>query len=833
MLDVRSIAEKMNILTLIKRDQSGELVVEANGGVAPMGDMTYPFLDRLDDWVIESVKIGRYVPELGIDPGQAMINEGIDGYSFVGVKDSKVVAIKTPLSTSEFLEKLQLEVDLEPGAFKTSKYVLRALASPFKRGHARFLDRVRFVEDNTVCPQAWDGAYRISRQFIRDKFPDLSDEGSVEITIINGRGLLKGHALVVDEDTTYVNGVQRVFDLYGPTGSHKKGVRSTGFIFVGLRPYRAKKEMRLDIQSLINNHAFWLQNDLLVDSLRRNGKEYIESILSGDRDRILNRIGGKITTEDDLEKVANWSLAEYVLSGGELMWFAGTVRRAAKSHLLHIMANERSTRFPIPGGRFYVMPASTKYADGYKYVVPRGTAEADYESGRIFMNDDDLRSGFQAILGGMDNDDGIWTFPFVEKATNEIKMLCWRSPNQQGEYLVLSPAIETWLPDDLPQMDSTLLPTQIDPNREVMSLGSTQSPDLPLTYTKRAMLAAVKRASMNAGVLGSVCNMLMIEAALDLDSTMPFSLEEVIDGTVKDGKNLSAARRWVMHRAAGIATSHTIPEALVERIAGSLKSDDVAALKVSTDDWFSTLMKEYEKHIAQYNVNTEALAALACPPSVLFEHVAWGQEGKDISRMYGRALNAHTKDGDVDWDKIRADVWGNLSKRSDPALVMVGAAVSIYTGSSSDLGAAKDSLLWMPGEIGSAFLDGLRHIGLLSSLCVENDRLVTYKEAVEVGIPIQISGVWRELANPDDPMANFPKDVMTACKNKVERVNWSGKQISLIEQGEHIVVISDRTKRKMGVVKGTRKILVSGISTAVIQHAQTDDGNIQAIVCAR
>ena len=65
--------------------------------------------------------------------------------------------------------------------------------------------------------------------------------------------------------------------------------------------------------------------------------------------------------EDDILQLKNWVAADFVTCGGHLMWFAGAISQAARLHKLQVKAYEQNKQFPVPGGRFYIMPADVKY----------------------------------------------------------------------------------------------------------------------------------------------------------------------------------------------------------------------------------------------------------------------------------------------------------------------------------------------------------------------------------------------------------------------------------------------------------------------------------------
>ena len=90
--------------------------------------------------------------------------------------------------------------------------------------------------------------------------------------------------------------------------------------------------------------------------------------------------------------------------------------------------------------------------------------------------------------------------------------MCWRSPNQVGEYVVLKPAATSEHLTDTPPADSRKLPPRIDTLQidylnlidETGIVGANQP------YNIAAMDSTTQRALSNKGILGQVCNVLML-----------------------------------------------------------------------------------------------------------------------------------------------------------------------------------------------------------------------------------------------------------------------------------------------------------------------------------
>ncbi|MCP4421366.1 MAG: hypothetical protein GY805_32545, partial [Chloroflexi bacterium] len=263
----------------------------------------------------------------------------------------------------------------------------------------------------------------------------------------------------------------------------------------------------------------------------------------------------------DLDSLAAWHIGEYIASGGSLMWFAGMVKAVAKQHLKRLGSRADKFRMPVPGGRYYIFPAAIGNRD-----VPGGHIELDPTCATAWVNDNDWLTTIVDVLGGCDGDDAVWVMPFSDMSDNgEHKMLIWRSPNQLGEYIVLKPTAAShtieWAIGDggrsvsYPKMKSHLLPNRIDSVRyqygqlagaDAQKDNATEYRTPHTEYSLEAMTPTIQRAAANQGTLGGFCNVAMLCKAIygRLPEKRPATLEDVIDGSVKTGLDLSPVQAW-------------------------------------------------------------------------------------------------------------------------------------------------------------------------------------------------------------------------------------------------------------------------------------------------
>ena len=369
------------------------------------------------------------------------------------------------LTTEQFLEASGLKLDMHKGGFVLSKRMSRLMRPHFVSGFFKPDDvNIAYMTQSQEEAKVWDGAGLISRQMLRKLVlseglspakrerleTELRYAKRVEFTVMTAKGQDKGHAIVTDN---LRDDAGNLVDFLLPQDTKKEvrldpstGSGQAGQTFVGLSFVHGHNDMRLDIQSLINLHPFF-QEEQLLDWLKDEGELFTQAVETGQVAEAMGRIDRHTT----LEEVQAWPLREYFASGGHPMWFRSHVKSLMNQHLKRLNHSTLSKmRLPIPGGRHYVMPTAVGQRAGIKGLdVPRGHIHIDDQRGTAWVNDEDWLTlpdspkgeGIAGILGGADNDDALWLHPFTDY-DGERKVLAWRSPNQVGEYVVLKPTAD-------------------------------------------------------------------------------------------------------------------------------------------------------------------------------------------------------------------------------------------------------------------------------------------------------------------------------------------------------------------------------------------------------
>jgi hypothetical protein len=590
------------------------------------------------------------------------------------------------MDTERFLAESGLQLDLHKGGFVLSKRISRLMRPHLVSGFFE-PDQVRigYMEQTPDEANVWDGAGLISRRMVEKLVlseeltpakrarleAELRHAQRVEFTVMTPKGQDKGHAIVAD-DLRDENG--RPVDFLLPQDTKREVRLENGQTFVGLSFVHGHNQMRLDIQSLINLHPFF-EEEQLLDWLQEEGDLFVQSVETGQVGEVMGRIDRHTTTAD----LAGWPLREYFASGGQPMWFRSHVRSLLNQHLKRLNHSTlEKMRLPIPGGRHYVLPVAVGKRAGIKGLdVPRGHIQIDDKRSTAWVNDEDWLAlpdspkaeGIAGILGGADNDDALWLHPFTDH-DGQRKVLAWRSPNQVGEYVVLKPTEQShvlpWATADgaattYPTADSRKLPPRVD-RAETDYLGLV---DLETAgglgegqrYTVEVMAAAVRRAVANQGALGMYCNSLMINKALfgRLPDTPPAPLEDIIDSAVKTGADLSQVVAWNYDNTRAILTQRNpIPALLHKRLSVDWSDKENrpplprrSGIVGVPAHWLDRLEAGVQAHIVGMKERRDELAAQARPPEAVIQAALADPEmmalGAGLNQRFAAILNSKDK----------------------------------------------------------------------------------------------------------------------------------------------------------------------------------------------
>lgn len=824
-----------------------------------LGGAEYPFVPAEASWEIVTYRLDLEEADRELHPHSE------DEPTLRWVKDNKVVELfvwdETRVwSTGTYLENMGLQLRVSKSAFVTSKRISRIMRPYFV--HGRFgLDEIKIKHLNQDEREAkvWDGAGLINRRTLLrliDQLPaDLSrakrktvigklhNISRVEFTLLSPNGQEKGHAMVVDDDTM-------TEDFVLPQDA-KSDTVLLNEIFVGINlSFKAKDHMLIDAQSLINLYPF-IDETHLKTWLHQEGQMFINGIENGEMREAMSHID----SEQTLASVTNWHVLEYIASGGDPLWFRGIVKAIMKQHLTRIDRTLRGNqRFPVPGGAFYVMPAGVGMAAGYNIEVRPGYVQLDKTRNAAWVNNDDWVNFIADVLGGADNDDALWVFPFTDTVDGEKKIVLWRSPNQLGEYIVMRPTSDSyeisWNGEiSWPEHDSSLLATRKD-RMNINYLNNYVVPAQtiePHDYQLSSMDVAINQAQANVGGLGMYCNVLMLAKALlnRLPNRPCAELEDVIDATVKTGDDISKVKDWCYWAGHQMLKMQLpVPAMISERLQGLVGKDTFIPL--SEDHWMDRLSATLTAHQEFITKETERLMDMcAAPAEVLRIALPHETDGIYLVKQYNNFISNIIRSGrkptEPDFETVREKTQQLINQSDDPHSLLLGALVHCQRHHKNE------SVVWqMAGNddkpaISSLTIAALRETGVLNEIAETQHGLVRYPGAIvreSSLVSVKLSGVWYNYLKATDAdryaqlnMGEIDREVRDQTKAKVREWVMTGffneRTLQLGMVGERKVVLSPKGN-VLAYVPVSQENLVNDSITIVM--ANEDDGNLMAIV---
>jgi hypothetical protein len=824
----------------------------------------YPFLHRLQrDWEITSIP----AEELSGDEPTPTLR-WVNGSA---VKDLHIA----DMNHAAFASQTGLTFHLNKGGFVLSKRISRIMRPYWISGFfPAEAVHIQYLSQRQREAKIWDGAGLVSRAMLRrliaqlpvglsaakrrEMTHELEHAQRVEFTIMTAKGQDKGHAIVTERED---------FDFCLPEDTKNQVTLNDGSTWIGIYPVHGASTMRIDIQSLINLYPFFKPEQLLT-WLEEEGEHFTEAIRSNG----IADIMGHISQNDSIDDLVKWHVREYFASGGHALWFSGIVKTLMNQRITQISTATTKLRLPIHGARYYVMCTGVGQAAGRDLQVEPGQIQVDPDAHTVWVNDDDWcqlhdsRSGIAGILGGADQDDALWLHPFTDH-NGQQQILGWRSPNQPGEYVILTPnaasaAIRWPYEADAPAWphnDSGLLTARID-QKEVNYLnlinpatagGLGEGQD----YTPAVMDATIERGKANASALGTVCNLLMLAQAVwqRLPAHPPAPLEQVIDASVKTGEDLSAVMDWCQTASEKIVQSNTpIPAILIPRLGNT----ETHPLQATTDHWLDTIVNGVSDHLDRFDTTKMELAATTMPPIQVFDQ-GWThiQQGIGLNQLYNRSVSealrrANDIDG-VDFEAVQAKCEAYLDQfeAEEHLYIVLGAITSNYLRDehTSDAaiwqrGAKQQDGSFLPG-IANLTLEALRRIDLLQHVDLTAAGLIAYPAATVIAAPaetIQINGVWMNyLRTIYQAHGQALPDEMNAIQK--EQREWAKQRIALLAAGQFgnmELTIRDEDDRKVaytpsgnlfGYVSKNSAERITG-STLTLKRSLAVDGNILALI---
>lgn len=796
------------------------------------------------------------------------------------------------VSTEQFLEQTKLGLFLEKGAPTAAKRISRIMRDYHViQGFAKEAVTIRYLNLNKKGEKVFDGSGLVSRRMLhkmalsqamppekrKQLLWELSHARRVEYTILTPGGQDKGHA-IVSEDLRDDNG--HSVDFLLPKDTKRDTQDWSGQTVVGFNFVHHQDRMRLDDQSLINHRDFFYP-DYLIDRVQDQGESFLNDIERGDY-----RGMQRVDPAAPVPTVMSWPLREFLASGGDVRWSRSLLRSYLNQHIKGVLHTDNRgrerMRLPIEGARYYIKPAIIGRRAGLDNLeVPRGHIQIDPTTATAWVNeedwvemadsppdfhDDGRGAGIADILGGADNDDALWLYPFSDlDADGERVILAWRSPNAPGEYVTLKPTAAshtiTWERADgeiisYPEMYGSQLATRIDhrPRLTASQIDPTTGGGMGEgePYSQQAMDLAVERATQNAGTLGRFVNMLMVYEAIDRPVTLPAPLEDVIDAMNKTGEDLSPINAWIEVRAdelrqEGIA----VPAYLHHRVGPGTGGEDGRSqlLQATTDHWLDQLLGQVKEHVHWLENRRDKLADQVALPNPVLDYVFARPQAIELGAAYLQHYNAAYNQlrkrrpsglRTEDYDSLRQHAESFLAQfpQRHHEDILLGAAVSLHMRGQG----GSDAALWLPGEqtdksfkpgIGNKMIAGLRRVGVLHDLDYAPGDELTYGQAnasqessYEI---VGIQDVWRQVSPTDKALTQPERKRAQELVREMARGRLRDLTLTLRQEGQMLVAYTPQGKR-LGVLDTKAGQTFHDGGQIQIRHALAEDGHLRVAI---
>lgn len=803
------------------------------------GGQVYPFLSKLGEWAITSYLLN--------DDDMDLLRRDLS-LGLTWVKDDQVNVLTTSLTTDAqaILDLLGWQVSFKKSPATASKRLSRMLR-PYRYGAENI--NLSIWEDCSLDPKVWDGVFQVSREFVlkcdqylgtlpaksyKRHMAELEHWPRWELTVMGQFGQYKGHAIVTD--------LPPGVDIRCPVGVAKTEFRSD-YQFAGLNAVHGSESMKLDIQSLINLLNFFGVSNL-TRWLEESTRHVLKGIINGDTPELAKMLYN-LNGAEAIDRLDEWSVGAYIVSGGKIEWFSKAITGAADQYKSQLRSQSDGMRWPIPGGGAYIAPASMNG----KYVE-QGKCLLDWSTASIYIADEDWIA-YSRRNGGFDADDRHWVVTFKDKADGCDKVLFWRSPNQSGEYLLCQPMpssdITTWIDGTIPELNSNDLPAPIESQGN--RYGTIQRLDAvgmyPDHYESQALWLTIDQCIKNLGVLGRFCNMLMVHMAVFDDSPhdLPAKLEDVIDFTVKEVGDLGPVRLWIQKIALDLS-GHEIPKALAPRLAGMVDTK----LSYTTGHEIDQLVEAMQKVMAWFDDEVNQVANKAMPPISLFEygrdHMPKVTEMRSLYGQYLRKIIEQRVPNKEDMQAVKELIQKKLAEfeTSEHPDLMYGLVSNVYTLGAHGIGAKdrgyiRDGILF--NAVGEQFIETLRRQGLIGDIEWNgvSAELIYNCPALDLTRPLNMlmKQVWYNLyrlhTKQDVPMGQISKDKRVEYKDIVKKFipSWIGASFTLTDSPLMVGRQEFRTQLgNMVAVLSLDQSVPNGQYELV--SAIEDDGNLHTVM---
>jgi len=686
-------------------------------GADKLGGYSFPFLGGFKEWDVVSRKLGG---EEDLIEALSVSNWGIrivrdDGVvDFYARQGGKIVDFEGIMKAGHLVVEA-------PYSAKTMKRLSRLfrLSLGYKFYSPDDDKRPQVTRVSVRNPALYDAALYVSRSYVEAYVGGLDKltarfwgkAGLFEATVQGDDGQYKGQALVLADDKMPVRGSDIVVIKESVKGEVKM---EGGWLYVDLRPVFGKGEWLSDVQTTINIYHELFGAKQLVAMVKEYAKRHLLTIRDGNAEEAFQNLVMGIHDLGDYEAIENWTLFQYLASGGRLenssfftRQYGGIFRKRLERKML------MGHRVPITGGfRLYVKSASAMGAN-----LGEGEALIDWGHASLLVSDQQYLA---ADLGGHDMDDAV---NIVMDINGDA--IISRNPNARGEWELVH------VLNGEEAVKQGVTPTQIE-WKNLLGIPCVKERTFTWKAKKEggALLVAQKEVSFkafanellvlvakNQAVLGQHINVLAACTLTLGDEPMvqPASTETIVDSSVKDlGTDLSSVKAWARKTANSLVGLPMCRDA--RRRIRSLVGD--AELIEARGHWLDSMEEEIKGILEAYTNTVEAFARATELPEKVYERGGdWLDAGGEFRRMYGKLIGA--SEGEPSFGEISLKCEGFLAEfeEREQEFILLGALTSAYTsGPSQTTGRIGDAAVWQEGYITNATLRALRGCKVLDEL---------------------------------------------------------------------------------------------------------------------
>lgn len=690
-----------------------------------------------------------------------------EGFPYLKTDGLRVIKVKVNgkyLSLDEFITLFRIKISSSKKMFKIGKRLSSFLSKSRIGKYFKTLDI--YVNTNPEYKKKMDGMIAISVAFAQSLDASLRAGDLINLKVSGGENKYVKSDAYVSEDIDH--------DIVVYSTNFKDEIKlDSERIYVSAERLKLGA-VRADIQSVLNMFEGFTV-DTWINIAAEGIKSDAEKVLKGEliEDRFYDM------EEESMDKFS-WVLQEAVNCGLDYRQYKPLYRMALhnvkKSWTRNISRDGRksSFNFPILGAvRGYLTPDLLQL-DKEGNVIPTLQKGEIFISagGAIMFSLEDIEEVMHT-LGGADCDDGLNLKPVVVNGENRI--LVWRNPNDQGEWVVksLSDLSDIQLEyrdvlhtDSLPGLlrpESNVTPKPkklnkweefLTKNNLMIDIPKVEAVEKSIEYNYDNIIQALHDYKGNS--IGIVSNAGFVRSGIRISPKDKFkqfqefkwNLEDIIDNHDDATKILNNLWQELIHSGAPVA------KCLIDRIPEKLKVDDewldirskIPTAKNHPVDKLDEFIKKYEKYTE--DIINEQISLIQtnlkvdCNP--LVNEIAgemysfWRtklNEAKEVEKETGTPF----LDLYIDVVKNFLDGFNKMpyTMRKETVkcwmnFIYDDGAAKEYANKDKEVKRPSDTILWLTGDNGTAkiTLEVLQEIGVAKSIEIADPVINNFLDTV-------------------------------------------------------------------------------------------------------